>query len=105
MPAGYTQIKGKAALQAMTNRVATAHPKLKATLEQYAPVVDRAQVFAMRLGDSVFNNAANIIVPPGGGKPDDMNELYAHVKLPLNNKARKSPATRSEMSRGRRRCD
>ena len=79
LPKGYKRMKDKAALRAMVQKAAEANPGLKTEFEQYASVVDRVPVFALKLGKT-FNNNINILVTaPGGGTEDNIGDLYSQV--------------------------
>jgi hypothetical protein len=85
LPSGYVRITDKAKLEsAMKAGSAVADPKVKAAMAQYGSVVDRARVFAIKVGASDFTSNLNILVFPAEGmNAAHLGELYEQVRPTL----------------------
>lgn len=87
LPTGYTRITDKAMLQSMLKAGTVKDRKLRAVLEQYAPVVERARVFAFKPGTTNFADNVNILaVSPEGMDAEHIGDAYNQVKPVLEEK-------------------
>lgn len=81
LPAGYKRIKDKATLRSALKAGLSANPKLKAALDDYAPVVEQARVFAFKVGTTSFADNLNILaVSPDGMDAEHIGDAYAQVR-------------------------
>lgn len=84
LPAGYRQIRDKAQVRSLIRAGAASNLRLRAVLEQYAGLGDRARVFAYRLGAKGFADNVNILSEPAEGVDTNrIGEVYSQVKPAL----------------------